>query len=75
MEQHVGLIVLEHLSHQFDIHVLDVDLLYFIEMLPITAALGKGIYLQLLVHHHDGFVEFLLLIISMLGRLHPWGIG
>jgi hypothetical protein len=27
MEQHVRLVVLEHLSHQLDVHVLDIDFL------------------------------------------------
>lgn len=27
MEEHVGLVVLKHLGHKLDIHVLDVDLL------------------------------------------------
>lgn len=27
MEEHVGLIVLEHLSHELDVHILDIDLL------------------------------------------------
>ncbi len=27
MEQHVGLVVLEHLCHELDVHVADVDLL------------------------------------------------
>ena len=27
MEKDIGLIILEHLCHQFDIHVLDIDLL------------------------------------------------
>ena len=28
VKEHVGSIVLEHLSNKFDIHILDVDLLY-----------------------------------------------
>lgn len=42
MKEDVGLVVFEHLSNQFHIHILDVD------------------FLEAAVHHHDGFIEFLL---------------
>ena len=31
MEQHVRLVIFEHLRHKFHVHVLNVDLLYLIE--------------------------------------------
>lgn len=36
MEEDIGLIVLEHLGNQFDIHVLDIDLLEAIRKIMAT---------------------------------------
>lgn len=49
MEEHIGLVVFEHLRDEFRIHVGEVD------------------FLEVLVQHHDGFVEFFLGSISHCG--------
>lgn len=59
MKQNIGLVVLEHLSHQLDVHVLDIDLLRVVNN-ECPEALDTETYLQALVHDHDSLIEFLL---------------
>jgi hypothetical protein len=63
MEQDVGLVILKHLRHQLDVHVLNVDLLLLQWINPGSYAYvieSLGSYLEALVHHDDGLIKFLL---------------
>ena len=64
MKEHVGLVVLEHLRDELDVHVLDVDVLVPSEVRhtsQVPAAHRRWeFYLKTLVHNHHGFVQFLL---------------
>lgn len=75
MEQHIRLIVFEHLRHELDVHVLHVDLLKHRSVtlvLVLCFAEKHSAYLERLVQHADRFVEFLLcLAISM----SLWALG
>lgn len=64
MEEHVGLVVLEHLRHQFHVHVLDVDLLSRRQSVHQRDAHHHydETNLKALVHDHDGFIEFFLIV-------------
>jgi len=56
MKQYVRLIILEHLSYQLDVHILDVDFLLTIRMRRVSV---DKLYLEILVHNHDCFIQFL----------------
>lgn len=58
MEKNIRLVVLEHLCHQLNVHVLDVDLLSGCEFEQTSRQ--HDAYLEALVHDHDGFIQFLL---------------
>ena len=61
MEQHVRLVVLEHLRDELDVHVLHVDLLLFDQLYAPTHCVSNHYaYLETLVQHHDSFIELLL---------------
>lgn len=59
MKQNIRLVVLEHLSHQLDVHILDIDLLRAVND-GCHVALDIRTYLEALVHDHDSLIEFLL---------------
>ena len=58
VEQDVGLVILEHLSDELYIHVLDVDLLCAHSQSPNLEVLLRPLVanLETLVHHHDCFI-------------------
>jgi hypothetical protein len=61
VEQHVRLVILEHLCYELDVHVLHVDLLLFDQLYAQLHRLNHHCaYLKTLVQHHDSFVELLL---------------
>jgi hypothetical protein len=60
MEQHIGLVILEHLGDELDVHVLDVDFLPGCELRAAVVGALMDSYLETLVQHHDGLVELLL---------------
>lgn len=61
VEENVRLVVLEHLCDQFNIHVLNVDLLYPLVNNSQDKINLKGLaYLEAFVHDHNSFIEFLL---------------
>ena len=53
------MVVLEHLSDQLYVHILDIDLLYQENQSPnVWMGLGAPVTnLEALVHHHDCFVK------------------
>lgn len=73
MKQHIALVIFEHLRHELDVHVLDIDLLFTQRV--SDSALGRGctgseddrecggkmreLYLKGLIQDHDGLVELL----------------
>ena len=58
MEEYIGLVVLEHLGNQLNVHVLDVDLLVGVGSTSATTHVFT--YLKTLIHDHDCFIELLL---------------
>ena len=60
MEQHVRLVVLEHLSHELDVHVLNVDFLRYVMSCVSQLFSHKHSYLKALVQDHNSFVQLLL---------------
>lgn len=61
MEKNIRLVVLEHLCDQFNVHVLNVDLLDALVNNGQDKINMKGLtYLEALVHDHNGFIQFLL---------------
>lgn len=66
VKEHVGSVVLEHLSDKFDVHVLDIDILWYLALAASVAKSSKVSYLEVLVQDHDCFIEFFLMdIVSM----------
>lgn len=69
MEQHIRLVVLEHLGNQFDIHVLDIDLLVGVNTeysrLGYTPHQCVETDLETLVHDHNSFIQFLLYLCQL----------
>lgn len=63
VEYDVTRIVLEHLRNQFNVHVLNVDLLYSISNNRFHLK-GSTPYLQAFVEYHNGLVQLLLLSVS-----------
>jgi hypothetical protein len=64
MKEDIGLVILEHLSHELNIHILDIDLLVLLlVLLRVTLARG-GNYLETFIQKHDRFVQFLLRVFS-----------
>ena len=59
MEEYVGLVVLEHLGNELDVHVLDVDFLKE-NLAARRQPLGYIAYLEALIEKHDSFIELLL---------------
>jgi hypothetical protein len=62
VEKHIGLVVLEHLRHQFHVHVLDIDLLSRRQSVHHHHHHHDKTNLKALVHDHDGFIEFFLMV-------------
>ena len=61
MEQHVRLVVLEHLSDELDIHVLNVDFLrYVVSCMSIDRRMNNPSYLKTLVQDHHSLVQLFL---------------
>ena len=56
VKKDVRLVVLEHLGHQLDVHVLDVDLLEDMSIRDGGFKTQTPSYLQSLVHDHDGLI-------------------
>ena len=71
VKEHIGSIILEHLSNKFDVHVLDVDLL--VKLVPALAQdpwqagseTEHCTYLQRLIQDRYCFVQFLLKCLSV----------
>jgi hypothetical protein len=59
MKENVGLVVLEHLSHKFHVHVLDVDFLW-LSLMRAAEPLKKMTHLEAFVQEHNGFIELFL---------------
>jgi hypothetical protein len=68
MEEDIGLVVLEHLGNELNVHVLDVDLLFGCQSTKSETTCSLNIlsmkYLKALVHDHHSFVELLLYLES-----------
>ena len=60
VEENIGLVVLEHLRHKLNIHVLDVDFLWSRVNTMIISMKAAQTYLETFVHDHNSFIEFLL---------------
>jgi hypothetical protein len=61
MEENIGLVVLEHLCDQLNVHILNVDLLYtLVNHGQDEIKMERRTYLEALIHDHNGLVQFLL---------------
>lgn len=62
MEEHVRLIVLEHLSDKLDVHILDVDFLckWSKQWAQEYASSCPVAYIETLVQYDDGFIQLFL---------------
>jgi hypothetical protein len=60
VEEHIGLVVLEHLGDKLDIHIVNIDFLLDVLVEARVEGQEQATHLQALVQHHDGLVQFLL---------------
>jgi hypothetical protein len=60
VEEHIGLVVLEHLGDKLDIHIVNIDFLLNVLVEVLVGHQERATHLQALVQHHDGLVQFLL---------------
>lgn len=61
MEKHIRPVIFEHLRYEFDVHVLNVDLLNGDRISGnLKAKSIMGSYLKTFVQHHDCLIELLL---------------
>lgn len=86
MKKDVRAIVFEHLCCKLNIHVLNVDLLFIRQLVcnEVAALTSRRLYeltnLQVLIHDHDCFIEFLLpwhmrMIIEHIDEQATYNIG